>query len=64
MSNLGINFLNKEGQNKGFMKEYGEEICPENGEIRYVDRKVECSIHSMDVNGEGDDGNFEEVLFL
>ncbi|OIJ11259.1 hypothetical protein BKP37_16585 [Anaerobacillus alkalilacustris] len=29
-----------------YLQEYGEDICPDDGEISYVDGVVQCSVHS------------------
>lgn len=45
-----------------FLHGYEGTVCPSDGVIRYVDGKVECSIHS---NGEhSDSGNNGDVPFL
>jgi competence protein ComGC len=33
---------------------YGDGTCPDGGDISYVDGEVECNIHSMDGDSEGD----------
>lgn len=38
-----------------FLKEYGKDICPENGVITYADGKVVCSVHSKEVSKDDDD---------
>ncbi|MDC3423490.1 prepilin-type N-terminal cleavage/methylation domain-containing protein [Aquibacillus sp. 3ASR75-11] len=43
-----------------YLQDYGKNICPAKGEIRYVNGKVECSIHSSD--GDGSNENEEEVV--
>lgn len=45
-----------------YMNDYGERICPGNGDISYANGKVHCSIHSGDDDNdddanEGDDGS-------
>lgn len=45
-----------------YLNDYGEDICPIDGEISYGDGKVECSLHPGDGEGEEDDG--EGVPFL
>ncbi|RFU67119.1 type II secretion system protein [Peribacillus saganii] len=52
-----------------YLQEYGEEICPIDGEILYIDGKVQCSLHSGNGdNGEDDDdedkGEGESVPYL
>ncbi len=43
-----------------FLEGYGKKLCPEYGEINYVDGKVKCSVHS-EVDDESDEG---DVPFL
>jgi hypothetical protein len=38
-----------------FLQKYGEKICPDHGDITYVDGKVECSVHYRDDGKENDD---------
>jgi type II secretory pathway pseudopilin PulG len=49
-----------------YQQDYGEDICPENGVISYVDEAIRCSLHpGDDVGGEGEIGNEEdEVSYL
>ncbi len=37
-----------------YMQEYGEDLCPGEGDIGYYDGKVQCSVHSK---GDGNDGS-------
>jgi len=46
-----------------FLVEYGEDICPDGSDVRYVDGTVQCLVHSIGENedsendeGSGDDG--------
>jgi prepilin-type N-terminal cleavage/methylation domain-containing protein len=46
-----------------FLVEYGEDICPDGSDVRYVDGTVQCLVHSIGGNedsendeGGGDDG--------
>jgi hypothetical protein len=49
-----------------YQQDYGEDICPENGDISYVDGIVRCSLHPRDDGGgDGDNGGDEvEVPYL
>jgi prepilin-type N-terminal cleavage/methylation domain-containing protein len=47
-----------------YFQEYREEICPLDGDIRYVDGKVHCSVHSEQHEDENDDENGGSVPFL
>ena len=47
---------------KEYLKEYDSKICPDDGEISYVDGKVRCSIH--DDEDESINGQNEGVPFL
>jgi len=39
-----------------FMQNYEENICPDNGDIKYVNGNVRCMLHSEDeTNGNDDD---------
>ncbi len=41
-----------------FIQNYEETICPDNGDIKYVNGKVRCMLHSEDeANGNNDDGS-------
>lgn len=31
-----------------YLQEYGKDICPEHGEIDFVDDKVKCGVHTRD----------------
>ena len=45
-----------------FMQNYEENICPDNGDIKYINGNVRCMLHSEDeTNGNDDD---ESVPFL
>ncbi|EKN62767.1 hypothetical protein P9E76_11825 [Schinkia azotoformans] len=48
---------------KEFLLAFGNKICPVDGEISYVNGKVECSVHSVSAedSNDGDDG---EVPYL
>lgn len=37
-----------------FLKEDGKNVCPQHGDITYVDEKVKCSVHTIVDN----DGKF------
>ncbi|WP_459907829.1 type IV pilin protein [Desulfotomaculum defluvii] len=50
----------KEARFDEFMKEYGKKVCPKQGDVRYVNGRVECNLHPR---GEEDDGG-EGVPFL
>lgn len=39
-----------------FLQENGEDICPNQKDIIYIDGKIRCSMHSED-NEDGDDGS-------
>jgi|SRR5690606_95432 len=49
-----------------FLIEYGEEICPDDGNVYYVNGEVECSEHGGDTQNNGDTGGDEdgEVPYL
>lgn len=48
-----------------FKLNYDEDICPDNSiNIRYIDDKVECSLHPKEANSESDGGNNETAPFL
>jgi hypothetical protein len=38
-----------------FLNEYGQEICPLDGEIRNVNGRVECSLHPGDLDDKDTD---------
>lgn len=41
-----------------FLQKYEQNICPANGDIKYVNGKVRCMLHSEDeANGNNDDGS-------
>ena len=46
------------------MHEYGENICPNQEDISYVDGKVRCSVHLKDGEVEGSDDEDGNVPFL
>ncbi|MDC3411841.1 type II secretion system protein [Terrihalobacillus insolitus] len=46
-----------------YLQDYGKNICPAQSEIRYVDGKVECSIHSSDGDG-SNENEIEDIPFL
>ena len=45
-----------------YLQEFGEKICPNEGEIGYFDEKVLCSVHPRD--DIGDDEEYGSVTFL
>ncbi|WP_197246731.1 hypothetical protein [Cytobacillus firmus] len=45
-----------------FLMGFGENVCPLDGEIRYVDGGVRCSIHSESADDEGEDEEDEPFL--
>jgi type II secretory pathway pseudopilin PulG len=44
--------------------EYGSSICPEHGEISYVDGEVQHSVHPEDDGSQGSDEEDESVPYL
>jgi prepilin-type N-terminal cleavage/methylation domain-containing protein len=44
-----------------YMNDYRKDICPNHGDVSYVDGKVRCSIHSKENDSESDE---EDVPFL
>ncbi|KAF0821736.1 hypothetical protein KIS1582_4500 [Cytobacillus firmus] len=38
-----------------FLMDFGENVCPLEGDIRYVDGEVRCSFHSESADDEGED---------
>lgn len=47
-----------------YLQEYGKNVCPENGEITYIDGKVQCSIHCKKDTDKSNDNEGEGVPFL
>jgi len=47
-----------------YLQEYGENICPDHGDISYVDGKVQCSIHTEEDDNDSDDKDDGSVPFL
>jgi Tfp pilus assembly protein PilE len=47
-----------------YLQDYGQEICPEHGDISYVDGEVHCSLHPGDNEGGDSDEEGESVPFL
>lgn len=47
-----------------YLQEYGKNICPDQGDINYINGKVRCSVHSKGDNVESDDEGNEGVPFL
>jgi hypothetical protein len=39
-----------------FLNEFGSEVCPVGGGVRYSDGHVDCSVHTSDNENEEDDG--------
>lgn len=46
------------------LHEYDVKMCPDNGDINYVDGKVSCSKHDMDEDTGNDEKEDESVPFL
>lgn len=44
-----------------FLQEYCQNVCPEHGDITYVDGKIKCSVHTREDDSKNDDG---DVPFL
>jgi len=55
------NLVNNEKLFTMYVREFGEQICPENGVITYVDGEVNCSVHTVNDHEEDNEG---EVPFL
>lgn len=47
-----------------YLHEYDEKICPDNGDINYVEGKVKCSKHDKNEDTENDEKEDESVPFL
>ena len=47
-----------------YLQEYGEDICPDHGNISYVNGKIQCSVHMEDDDVESDDKDDGSVPFL
>jgi prepilin-type N-terminal cleavage/methylation domain-containing protein len=47
-----------------YLQEYEKNICPDQGDINYINGKVRCSVHSKGDNVESDDEGNEGVPFL
>jgi hypothetical protein len=45
-------------------KEYVKKICPDHGEVDYVDGKIQSDVHARNEDGESNDEDKEEVPFL
>jgi prepilin-type N-terminal cleavage/methylation domain-containing protein len=46
-----------------YLQEYGKNICPDHGDISYVDGKVQCNVHTKGDDAESDDDD-ESIPFL
>lgn len=47
-----------------YLEDYGKDICPDGGEIRYVYGRVQCSLHLRDGEVEDHDDDDKGVPFL
>jgi prepilin-type N-terminal cleavage/methylation domain-containing protein len=60
---ISENLTHTESAFSQYLHEYDKDICPNHGEISYVDEKIECSVHPRedDSNSDEDEG---EVPYL
>ncbi|MED4600752.1 prepilin-type N-terminal cleavage/methylation domain-containing protein [Paenibacillus validus] len=47
-----------------YLQDYGEDICPEHGDLSYVDGEVHCSLHSREDGSDTNRSEEEGVPFL
>ncbi|TCK93130.1 prepilin-type N-terminal cleavage/methylation domain-containing protein [Natranaerovirga hydrolytica] len=47
-----------------FLMDNFDEICPVDGEIRYEDGKVKCSVHEVESDGDEEESPRDEVPWL
>ena len=47
-----------------YLQGYENDVCPDDGEISYVEGEVKCSIHSIDDAGSNENEGDEGVPFL